>query len=194
MTKMPHLRQFRVLLCSTLLVLHTALALGQSPAIPPRVQMLLFSSIWKFDRSIRENDKIVMAVLYQSTFRSSEEAKEQILAAVREEGLTVQCIPVALDEPANVRKVLASVVADVFYVSEMRGVDIAEIVTVSRARKIRTISVVPEYLDAGIAVGLRVSKDKPAIVVNLAGAKAEGSDLTAQLLRVSTLIPDPVRR
>jgi len=166
-------------------------AIGQSPAIPAGVQLRLFSKIWLFDRSIAGNGQIVMAVLYQSTFRASEEAKEQLVEAVRAEGLNIQCVPVALDDVANVAKILERTKAGVFYVTEMRGVNLHDVVRVSRARNIKTITVTAGYVESGIAIGLRVRNDKPVIVVNLSAAKAEGSDLTAQLLKVSTIIDTP---
>jgi len=163
-------------------------AMGQAPAIPASVQLLLFSKIWMFDRSVAENDHIVMAILYQSTFRASQEARDQLVEAVRADGLKIRCVPVALDDVGNVVNALEHVKADVFYVTEMRGVNILDVVRVSRARHIKTITVTAGYVEAGIAIGLRVRNDKPVIVVNLSAAKAEGSDLTAQLLRVSTVI------
>lgn len=153
--------------------------------------MLLFSKIWMFDRSIAENDQIVMAVLYQSTFRASAEAKDQLIEAVRAEGLKIRCVPVALDDTQHIARRLQAVKADIFYVTEMRGVDIREVVEVSRARKVKTITVVAGYLEAGVAIGLRVRSDKPVIVVNLRAAKAEGSDLTGQLLKAATIIGEP---
>ncbi len=166
----------------------TDAAIAQPSAIPAGVQMRLFSKIWMFDRSIAENDQIVMAVLYQSTFRASEEAKDQLVEAVRADGLKIRCVPIALDDVGNVVNALEHVKADVFYVTEMRGVNILDVVRVSRARHIKTITVAPGYVEVGIAIGLRVRNDKPVIVVNLSAAKAEGSDLTAQLLRASTVI------
>ena len=154
--------------------------------------MLLFSKIWMFDRSIAGNGQIVMAVLYQSTFRASTEAKDQLIEAVRAEGLKIQCVPIALDDVEHISDALQHVQADVFYVTEMRGINIPEVIRISRARKIKTITVVPGYVEAGVAIGLRVRNDKPTIVVNLAAAKAEGSDLTGQLLRVATIIGEPV--
>jgi ABC-type uncharacterized transport system substrate-binding protein len=129
-----------------------------------------------------------MAVLYQSRFRASEEAKDQLVEAVHAGGLKIQCIPVALDDVGSVANTLGRVNADVFYVTEMRGVSILDVVRVSRARHIKTITIVEGYVEGGIAIGLRVRNDKPVIVVNLSAAKAEGSDLTAQLLRASTVI------
>ena len=161
---------------------------GETSPIPARVQMLLFSKIWMFDRSVSAKDEIVMAVLYQSTFRSSAEAKAELIDAVHAEGLKVRCVPVALDDLDSVDSELRDVQADVFYVTEMRGIDIGEVVRVSRARRIKTITVSGKYLEAGIAIGLRVRSDKPVIVVNLTAARAEGSDLTGQLLKVATII------
>jgi hypothetical protein len=178
-------------LCALLLVLSMAImpaADGETAPIPAGVQLLLFSRIWMFDRSVAGNDHMVMAVLYQSRFRESSEAKDQLIAAVRVQGLNIRCVPVALDDIENVSNDLQHVKADVFYLTEMRGIDIADIVSVSRSRHIKTITVTAGYVEAGIAIGLRVRNDKPVIVVNLNAAKAEGSDLTAQLLRSATLI------
>lgn len=178
----------------TLLILALATgtnaAIGQAAAIPASVQLLLFSKVWMFDRSIAENDEKVMAILYQSTFRASEEAKDQLVEAVRAGGFKIRCIPVALDDAGNVAGALEHVKAGVFYVTEMRGVNILDVVRVSRARHIKTITVAAGYVESGIAIGLRVRDDKPVIVVNLSAAKAEGSDLTYQLLRVATVIGD----
>lgn len=153
--------------------------------------MLLFSKIWMFDRSVAPNEPMVMAVLYQSTFRASAEAKDELIEVVRAEGLKIRCVPVALDDVENVTDELQRVKADVFYVTEMRGIDILELVRVSRSRQIKTITVVAGYVEAGVAIGLRVRGDKPVIDVNLRAAKAEGSDLTGQLLRVATIIGEP---
>jgi hypothetical protein len=181
----------RILLPLLVLLLSVAItpaAVGETSSIPARVQVLLFSKIWMFDRSVAQNDQIVMAVLYQSKFRASAEAKDQLIEAVRAEGLKVRCVLVALDDVEHTAKELQDVKANVFYVTEMRGINILDVVGVSRARRIKTITVVEAYLDRGVAIGLRVRNDKPMIVVNLAAAKAEGSNLTAQLLRVATII------
>ena len=186
-------KRYRILL-SLLTILLAAIpppAHGEASPIPARVQMLLFSKIWMFDRSVAPNEPMVMAVLYQSTFRASAEAKDELIEVVRAEGLKIRCVPVALDDVENVTDELQRVKADVFYVTEMRGIDILELVRVSRSRQIKTITVVAGYVEAGVAIGLRVRGDKPVIDVNLRAAKAEGSDLTGQLLRVATIIGEP---
>lgn len=173
------------------ILLVTPAAYPQTSPIPADVQVLLFSKIWMFDRSVAEKDHIIVAVLYQSTLRTSAEAKDQLIGAVRADGSKIQCVPVALDDVGHITRELEKVQADVFYVTEMRGIDISDVVRISRARHIKTITVVAGYVEDGIAIGLRVQNDKPVIVVNLSAAKAEGSDLTAQLLHVSTIIDAP---
>lgn len=183
-----------VLTVLVILSVATPVARGETSPIPADVQLLLFSKIWMFDRSVAENDHIVVAILYQSTLRSSAEAKDQLMGAVRSGGLKIQFVPVALDDVGNISNELEHVKANVFYVTEMRGIRISDVVRVSRVRHIKTITVVVGYVEAGVAIGLRVLNDKPSIVVNLNAAKAEGSDLTAQLLKVSTIIDEPSGR
>jgi hypothetical protein len=182
--------------CALLVILFASIALparAQTSAIPAAVQLLLFGKIWMFDRSVANNDHLVVAVLYQSSLRSSAEAKDELIAAIRTSGSKIRCIPIALDDIANLSRALQQVSADVFYVTEMRGINIQDVVRISRARHIKTITAVDGYVEAGIAIGLRVRNDKPNIVVNLSAAKAEGSDLAAQLLRLSTIIEEQGR-
>jgi hypothetical protein len=182
--------------CALLVILFASIALparAQTSAIPAAVQLLLFGKIWMFDRSVANNDHLVVAVLYQSSLRSSAEAKDELIAAIRTSGSKLRCIPIALDDVANLSSELQQVNADVFYVTEMRGINIQDVVRISRARHIKTITAVDGYVEAGVAIGLRVRNDKPNIVVNLSAAKAEGSDLTAQLLRLSTIIEEQGR-
>jgi hypothetical protein len=194
---MPERWRTRFKFCALLVILLATVARparAETSPIPAAVQLLLFGKIWMFDRSVANNDHLVVAVLYQSTLRSSAEAKDQLIEAVRAGGLKIRCIPVALDDVGNVARELQRVNADVFYVTEMRGISIPDIARISRARHIKTITAVEEYVEAGVAIGLRVRNDKPSIVVNLSAAKAEGSDLTAQLLRLSTIIDEQAIR
>jgi hypothetical protein len=194
---MPERWRTRLKVCAfavIILAMVTRPARAETSPIPAAVQLLLFGKIWMFDRSVAGNDHLVVAVLYQSSLRSSAEAKDQLIAAVRAGGLKIQCIPIALDDSEKLSSELQHVKADVFYVTEMRGINISDLVRISRARHIKTITVVEGYVEAGVAIGLRVRNDKPSIIVNLVAAKAEGSDLTAQLLRLSTIVDEQAGR
>jgi hypothetical protein len=40
----------------------------------------------------------------------------------------------------------------------------------------------------GVAVGIGLDQDKPQILINLASARAQGSDFDASLLRIATVL------
>ena len=74
-------------------------------------------------------------------------------------------------------------------------VAIEEIVAISRAHKITTLTGVPEYVEKGIALGLTLRAERPAILVDLNGARAEGANFNSQLLKIARVVsPEPVAR
>jgi hypothetical protein len=110
----------------------------------------------------------------------------------RIEALALSCVAI---EWTSAPEVEASVVRKgirVLYVAPLRAVAIEDIVAISRARKITTITGVPEFVEKGIALGLALRAERPLILVHLAGARAEGADLNSQLLKLSrVLFPEP---
>lgn len=76
----------------------------------------------------------------------------------------------------------------VVYVTPLRSVDVAEIARISRSRGLRTVTGVPEYVEEGIAVGIGERKARPLIIINLRGARAEGSDFSSQLLNLARIV------
>jgi len=70
----------------------------------------------------------------------------------------------------------------------MRGADIEQIVRIARARRIRTMAGLTDYLVIGLSVGIGVRNDRPRIMINLDAAKAEGAAYQAQLLQMAELV------
>ena len=80
----------------------------------------------------------------------------------------------------------------VLYVAPLRAVAIGEVVAISRARKITTLTGVPEFVEKGIALGIALRAERPLILVHLAAARAEGADFNSQLLKLArVLFPAP---
>lgn len=153
--------------------------------VPVSVQLSLYQKIWKLDRNLGTRADLVVAVLYQDTYAASTEARAQVQAW---SGTSrVRCIFVALDQK-SAEAALQTVVADVFYVTPMRGADIEQIVRIARARQIRTMSGLTEYLLIGLSVGIGVRNDRPRIMINLDAAKAEGAAYQAQLLQMAEIV------
>jgi hypothetical protein len=67
-------------------------------------------------------------------------------------------------------------------------VAIEDIVAISRARKITTITGVPEFVKKGIALGLTLRAERPLVLVHLPAARAEGADFNSQLLKLARVL------
>jgi hypothetical protein len=72
----------------------------------------------------------------------------------------------------------------------MRGADVWGVAKVARARDIRTITGVPEYVQRGLSVAIGPRDDRPVIILNLDAARAEGAAYQAQLLRLTNIVRD----
>ncbi|HDM90245.1 MAG TPA: YfiR family protein [candidate division WOR-3 bacterium] len=183
-------------------VLITALLVGltgltaQEIQVPIGVQVPIFIKILAFDRSLRKKagDEILIGVLYQHKYMRSSLAKDEIISELKKLGhLRVQGLPVRytvidfIDGRSLEREIDAKGI-DVLYVTPLRAVDPGEIRAVTRKKKVLTFSVIPEYVEAGLSVGLSVRGEKPRIVVNLRAAEAEGAAFSSRLLRLAQTI------
>jgi iron complex outermembrane receptor protein len=61
-------------------------------------------------------------------------------------------------------------------------------VDVSRAKKIMTLTGVPDYVELGLSVAIGIKGRKPQITINLPAAKAEGINFSSQLLKLAKVI------
>jgi hypothetical protein len=160
-----------------------------SPAsVPAGVQMAIFQNIWKMDRNFDRNRVTTLAVLYQKENRASVVARNEIYAVVQVMDPLIRLKTIEVGTPELLRQAMAETDADVVYVTPLRAVDVSEIARISRRRRIRTITGVAEYVEAGIGVGIGIRKSRPLIFINLQGARAEGSDFEAQLLHLARIV------
>jgi hypothetical protein len=164
--------------------------------VPAPMQASLFAKILTFDRNLkaRAGKELKIGVLYQTKVRSSLEAQEEFLRAMcgdpgrRIEALAVSCVTIEWTGASDLRAAVARESIRVLYVAPLRAVAIEEIVAISRARKITTITGVPEFVDKGIALGLTLRAERPLILVHLPAARAEGADLNSQLLKLARVL------
>ena len=182
-------------------LLTSLLALGTVPRdmdVPMDVQYPLFLKILAFDRELpkRAGTEIVIGLLYQERVRQSWLAKDEFMRAVQKSSIKkihdrpVRVVPIAYDRITSLSEALAEREIDVLYVAPLRATDLKEIVREVRRQKIMTLTGVPEYVEAGLSVGLALEGDSPEILVNLAASKAEGANFHAQLLRLARLVEE----
>jgi uncharacterized protein DUF4154 len=181
-------------------LLAASAAPAQEMPVPAPMQASLFTKILTFDRNLktRAGRELKIGVLYQKKVRSSLEAQEEFLRAMcgdpgrRIDGLPLNCVAIEWTSAPEVEATLLRRAIRVLYVAPLRAVAIEEIVAISRARKITTLTGVPEFVQKGIALGLMLRAERPLILVHLTGARAEGADFNSQLLKLArVLFPEP---
>ena len=172
-------------------------AQAQKMAAPAEVQVPLLFKILTFDRRVGTRppgNVIVIAVVFQTGYRASLVARNQIVDALKAmqdstiSGHPVRWVAVEWIDEEQVRLALIRERTDVVYVTPLRGVELHPLVRTARAAGMTTFTGVPLYVEQGVALSIGIVRERPQIIVNLAAARAEGSDFTSQLLRLCKVI------
>jgi len=168
---------------------------GQDMPVPVSIQIPLLTKILAFDRTFSERvgEDFVIAIVYQSGFRASVLARNQVAEAADKIAfggagqIPVRYVFVDVDQSRSWRWRLANSAADVIYVAPLRAFDLSLITTASRSLDMITYTGVPGYVASGVAVGLDLFANRPKIVVNLAASYEEGCDFTSELLKLARI-------
>jgi hypothetical protein len=196
MRKLPRPSTLAPLLCLLGAFTATPPAAAQRMAVPVEVQIPLMLKILSFDRvrTARRDQTLVVGVLHQRGYRESAVVADEVvrvLLAARDPGWLVSVIPIDLDNTVDLGEVLTRARIDVLYVTPLRRVSLRQIIAASRTRHVTTLSGVPAYVGSGIAVGIDLLEDRPKILVNLEASRAEGAQLSAELLQLARLVEGP---
>lgn len=170
-------------------------ARSQEMPVPVKMQYPLLLKILTFDRQlkVRNPDEIVIGIVYQTKFRASLNAKNELLGAAsdsklrRIESMPVRCVSIDLDN-TTLKEALQDDPLSVLYIAPLRVTDMKEVAAFSRRNKVLTFTGVPDYVEAGVSVGIDTKGDRPLIIINLTSAKAEGSDFNAQFLKLAKVV------
>ena len=165
-------------------------------AVPEEIQVPLFLKILTYDRSLeaKVKDTIRIGILYFPKDARSEKNKGAIIENLRlNKDKTINGIPfnfmeIEFSDEKKLDEVIKKRRINVLYVSSDGSAMIKKISLITQAEKILTITGRVDYVNQGISVGLAVKEEKPQIVINLSSAKAEGSDFSANLLKVCKVI------
>lgn len=171
-------------------------ALCQEMQVPVEQQVPLFIKILNFDRNLyRHADKqFNFTILYQKKFRKSLDAKNDFEQAINKYSLTkldslpIKFMAIDISEDTNLASIINNNLADVVYLAPVKAVDVGDIIALCRQEQITSLTGVPDYVDAGIAVGVGIKGEKPQILINLNAAKAEGANFQAQLLKLVKIV------
>jgi len=188
---MPLKNRFIILLILSM----TGSMAAQDIAVPLEVQYPLLLKILTFDRNLksRAGNDIIIGIVFQSNFKVASQLKDRLERIIRESPIkTVEDAPikhVAIDlDNSDLSKLIKQENIDILYITPLRAYGIEQITTVSQLQKVMTFTGIPEYVKAGIGVGVGIKGKKPQIIINLPAAKNEGCDFNSQLLKLANVI------
>ena len=162
-------------------------------ALPCELQISLLAKVLSFDRSLQPRDGVVdIVVLYQADYPEGTRTKEDFMRAARAvapgNGTRLRFKAVQIEGNPGYRTIFTQLPGQIAYITPMRGLDVSAMARAAAAEGVRTVSGVPEYVYDGIALTFGIKGARPAIYVNLATARAQGSDLSSQLLKLANVV------
>jgi len=164
---------------------------AQEVLVPSNIQLALVDKILSFDRAVsRSGDQvIVIGIVYQKEYRKSVTEKDDLLKASEAGGRgRIQMIPIEVNGSGDNLQSSVPDEVTVLYVMPLRWFNLDIITSLSRSRRILTVTGVSEYVHAGVALGFSVKDERPQILINLRAARAEGADFSSKLLNIAKVI------
>ena len=162
--------------------------------MPVGIQVSVFLKVISFDRQLhlRAPTEVVLAIAFQSGNRASVIARDearQAIAAARDgvDGLPIRVETIDLDGE-RLADALARHGLTHLYVTPLRATDIGAIAAATRAAQVTTLTGVPRYVSRGLAIGVELRDERPRILVNLNASRLEGANLSAELLKLATIV------
>jgi hypothetical protein len=184
------LRSVRIVSGASLMTLRLG---AQDVDVPAAMHVPILMKVITFDRQLRARapKDVVVGVVYQSGFRRSVEVKDDALKALS--GITLdlpgtQLRVITLDLDSQKLSDGISEGVTHLYLTPLRAVDVHAIVARAREAQIVTMSSVPAYLSEGASLGVASRGGRPRVLVNLAASKLEGSELSAELLKLAEIV------
>ena len=186
---------FRKLAFTAVMVAVTAMPATAGAMVPFDIQVPLMLKALTYDRSLkgRVTDQVRIAIVTPP--KGNHRIVDELLASLG--GLserTLNGLPVKFkeivvnDEAALDQALRAGRWAAVYVMPGFKAEELALIQRVCAARQILAVAAQADDVEQGIAFGVGALAGKPQIVVNLASAKACGSDFDLALLRLSRVI------
>ncbi len=186
----------RAWLTVLVLIFWATVLFTQEEALPVAVHVPVLLKVLSFKRSLvpRAGAELIIGIVYQRNFRASLKTKEKLLEmfngpSVHTIGNTpIRCVSIEVTDGRELAKDGLRDDVDVLYITPMRAISLERVTAASRSKQLLTLTGVPEYVKAGISIGIGSLDNKPIVLVNLAALRAEGAPFNSQLLNIAKVV------
>lgn len=194
------IRQYIYILSITLVLLFQPcnVLFSQEIGVPLDIQMQIFIKSFNFDRNLArkvlDTKDLKISILYQSRFRTSSLAIDEIMKTVNQKQLSkfldnkITYSYVNVNNINDVERHFRENLPNVVIIAPIRAIDIAKVTELTKKFKILSVTLTKDYLRYGVTMGLDMVGDNPQILINLNSSKAEGAEFSSQLLKLSKII------
>jgi hypothetical protein len=164
---------------------------AQDMSVPLDIQIQLMVRIFSFDRAMQErmDGGLTVGILYQERYRASASTAADVEDLLTQTEWpangTATVVRIPWTNRADTERLLRENRVRILYVAPLRSVDVGTIGEMCAGLRIPAFTGVPEYVDAGIPLGVDRRGGKAAILVNLPAARRAGADLSSQLLHIA---------
>jgi hypothetical protein len=149
-------------------------AQAQDMPVPPELQVAIFKKVFSYDKTIPGGTPKMLVAFSDA----SAGIKDQVIKAFKDSGI--------IATSAKVDQLQGSISGiNVLYIAP----GVSGVKQLCQKNGILSITGMPSLVESGEAsVGLSVSENKPKILVNLKALKAEGHELSSNLLQLAKII------
>ena len=175
-------------------VVHCVEAPGQARAGTADDEAKILLRALSFDRALatRAGAEVVISVVYDARASNGEGERDGRVHAFRKladrtiAGLPMRVISSDCSPPSRMDEALRGV--DIVYLA--RGAKECVRAVTAATRKLRIASLASEraLVEQGVTIGVTIENARPKLLVNLKASKAEGLDLTSQMLQLAEVI------
>jgi hypothetical protein len=171
------------------------LALLAAPAaasddVPFAQQAVILVRALAYDREIAAGaaGSIDIAILARPTTAGADKVLQAFkpLEKITVAGLPVKVVLITYTAPPELVEKLKTV--DAVYIPAGLDDDVDGIVAAARLDKVTTFAAKRSYVERGASLGVFIVGDKPAILVNVAAAKAEGAAFSSELFKIAQVL------
>ncbi len=170
---------------------------AQRLGIDAASQYRLYLKMLAFNRAFkpRSGDRLTIGVLYVKASRESRQAGDEFARAVAAgpaafEGLSIVAVPIEYGKEAAIGEDLAAKSVDALYVTPLHPFDLGPVASACRAARVASFTGVPEYVRGGVSVSFGMRGRRAEILMNLRNSRVEGSDFSARLLDMVTVVDE----
>mgnify|MGYP001599226543 CR=1 FL=1 len=164
--------------------------------VPVKKQLEYFLKVLEFDRFLprHQEDNLTIALLYQDSYQFSLETRDKFASAFKAcrnaqvSGMSLRVIYINWQGLADLDAKIERYGIAALYVAPLQGVPINKLRQLCRDHQVTTLTGIPEYVKAGLSVGIGMALERPKVFINLATARSEGADFSSQLLRLSAVV------